>query len=561
MKMSRRKHVVAVIALSLALSPAACSSGNDAAEDNDVNAPTKHLTSTAWDAAAAVAVEKGGTLTLAINRFPTNFNDEVGVSMRSDLRELAPTRGSAIKIKADGTWTVDKNYASSVELVDRDPQVVEVKLNRKAVWQDGKPIVAKDMVSWWKAMNGSNDDFDVQGGTGFEDIAKVEQGDDEYTYTVTFDEKNADWPEYVYPKFPASVTSSPDNFNKGFVRKPAPGNGPFIVSKIDAKAGEIIQIPNPRWWGTKPKLAKIVFRAIDPAEQAEQFADEKIDAINVGQDKGAYDVALSRENVRVQRSGGLSWSHLTLNAARGPLRDIKVRRAIARALNREDISAAINKPLGAPAVAQGSMIYLPGQKGYRNNADPVIAYDPGEAEALLESAGYEKDADGKFAKDGKPLTLTLTVPSKTPANASRARAIQAQLEKVGITVKLDTVPTDRYFDDYVVPLNFEMATFSWQGTPFPVASRQALFNPVDSGQNFTGITSPKLSGLWKKANAELDPDKQISLANEIDEVLYSYVPIVPIASIPTIYVVANGLANYGAAQFQRPDFTKVGFTK
>ena len=106
--------------------------------------------------------------------------------------------------------------------------------------------------------------------------------------------------------------------------------------------------------------------------------------------------------------------------------------------------------------------------------------DPGEAEALLESAGYEKDADGKFVKDGKPLMLTLTVPSKTPANASRARAIQAQLKKVGITVKLDTVPTDRYFDDYVVPLNFEMATFSWQGTPFPVASRQALFNPGTS---------------------------------------------------------------------------------
>ena len=88
-----------------------------------------------------------------------------------------------------------------------------------------------------------------------------------------------------------------------------------------------------------------------------------------------------------------------------------------------------------------------------------------------------------------------------------------------------------------------------------------MFNPIDSGQNFTGITDDKLAGLWATANAELDPTKQAALANAIDKQLNSYVRLVTIALTPEIFGVAKDLVNYGARQFEYPDYTKVGFRK
>ncbi|MDQ3157410.1 MAG: ABC transporter family substrate-binding protein [Actinomycetota bacterium] len=557
--MTPRRTSLTAIVLGLALPLSACSSGGSPVEDG--NARSTSLKPTAWSSAPADAVKSGGTLKLATTTLPTNFNDRVGLGDQVDPGLIAPTRGNAVVIKADGTWSVDRDYAESVKLVDRDPQVVEVELNPKAVWQDGSPIVAKDMIAWWKALNGSNKKFDVNDSTGFEDIKSVKEGADRFTYRVTFARNNADWPTLIYPELPAVVTSSDKAFNKGYAKKAVPSNGPYVISKISGNGKVITQTPNPKWWGNKPKLAKITWRVVDRSAQAQAFANKKIDAVSVGQDKASYDIARTRADSRVQRANGLTWTHLTFNGTRGPLKDVKVRRAIAHAIDREAMSSAASKPLGAPAVTQGSMIYVPGQKGYKDAATAQIGFDVKKSAALLKEAGYSKAPDGLQTKAGKPLTLSIAVPSDTPGNARRARLIQRYLKKVGITVRLDTVSADKYFDDFIVPLNFDMATFNWEGEPFPVSAREPLFHPVDSGQNFTGITSPKLADLWKKADAELDPARQMSLAKDIDKELFSYVPIVPIAQTPTVFVVAKGVVNYGAAQFEHPDFTKVGYKK
>lgn len=558
--MMLRKTALATIALSLALPLSACSSDKS---PRDEKSKATSLKSTAWRHVSANEVKAGGTLRLAIDQLPTNFNDEVraGADVPSDRAELAPTRGSAIRILADGTWKVDKDYADSVELVSEDPQIVEVKLNKKAVWSDGAPIVANDMIAWWKAMNGSNKDFDVNSSVGVEAIESVKQGEGAFSYTVTFDRKIAEWPAYVYPKLPSSVTATAKAFNKGYVKKAVPSNGPFVISNIDQNAQVITQTPNPLWWGDKPKLDKVIFRVVDPAARAQAFANKELDAVSIGQDKASYDTAKKRADVEIQRSNGLTWTHLTFNGTRGPLKDVKVRQAIGHAINREAMSAAANTPVGAPAITQGSMIYMPGQKGYEDQATPAIGFDIAKSEALLKEAGYTKDANGRQAKDGEPLTLSITVPADTPTNAQRAQLIQGYLKKVGVTIKLETVPSAKYFNDYVIPLNFDMVTFSWQGTESPVSTTQPLFNPIDSGQNFTGITDDKLAGLWTAANAELDPTKQTALANAIDKELYSYVPLITIAPTPEIFVVAKGLVNYGARQFEYPDYTKVGFKK
>ncbi|TFC94165.1 hypothetical protein E3T28_15650 [Cryobacterium sinapicolor] len=163
--------------------------------------------------------------------------------------------------------------------------------------------------------------------------------------------------------------------------------------------------------------------------------------------------------------------------------------------------------------------------------------------------------------DGKALELSITVPADTPTNKQRAVQVQADLKEVGVTVELNEVPAAKYFSDYIIPGDFGMTSFSWVGTPWPISSSEALFSPVDSESDFTGITDEKLSALFDEANTELEPDKRIGIANEIDKVLAAYVPIIPIAPLPNVYAVKSGLVNYGATQFATVDWTIVGWRK
>jgi peptide/nickel transport system substrate-binding protein len=563
-----RKKSLALVATAAAASLvlAACGggttsngSGNGSSDNNGAVLPN-----TAWAKASYDDIKQGGTVVQAVSQLPFNFNAYQADDGLGDTYTIEyPVLLGGVVFKPNGEWEVDKNTVESAKLVSKDPQKIEVKLNPKAVWSDGKPITYQDMVDTWKALNGSNPKYQIISDNGFKDISSIEKGDDEYSYTITYKKVNADWPNYMYPIGPSSLTSDPNAFNTGYAKKMYPSNGPFVISNIDANAGVVTETPNPKWWGQKPKLDKLIFRVVNQDSLGQAFANKEINVLDTQANPDVLAQASKRSDAEIEKSGGLTWTHLTFNGSRAPLNDVHVRRAIAMAIDRKTMATVIQKELDVTPSVQGSVIYVPGQAGYKDIADEELPYSLSKSADELKQAGYTKGSDGMYEKDGKPLSLTITVPSDTPTNAQRAQLIQGFLKKAGIALKLDTVPTAKYFDDYVAPgkLNFDMTSFSWQGTPFPVSTTQSLFDPANAGQNYTGITDPRLSGLWDKANAELDPTKQQAIANEIDKVIFDFVPIITIATTPTIWAVQKGIVNIGAAQFQIPDYTEVGFKK
>ena len=558
--MKAKRTAVLAVGAALALTVSACGSSSDSSSGDNNGAV---LAQTAWTKASYDSVKQGGTLVQAVSQLPDNYNYN---QINGTLGDLATvqypiTSYTGITFKEDGSWEVDKNYIESAELTSKSPETITVKLNPKAVWSDGKPVNADDMISYWKALNGSNKAYEVSATNGLEDIGSITQGADQFEYKIVYKKVNADWPNYMYPALPKSVSGSPEAFNTGFVKKQYPSNGPYVISNIDQNAGVITETPNPKWWGRKPKLDKLIFRVVDQASLGQAFANKEIDVLDTQANADTQAQAKKRADVQIQRSGGLTWTHLTMNAKRPPFDNDHVRKGVAEAIDRTTMAQVVQKGLGVKPVTQGSTIFVPGQKGYQDNADKILPYSPKKAEAEFKAAGYTKGSDGLYVKDGKPLSFAITVPSDTPTNAQRAQLIQGFLKKVGVTVKLNTVPTAKYFEDYVTPLNFDAVTFSWQGTGFPVSSTQSLFYPVDSGQNFTGQGDQSLGDLWTKANGELDPTKQLALANDIDKKIYELGAMVTIAPTPTIFAVKNGIVNIGASQFQTPDYTQVGYTK
>jgi peptide/nickel transport system substrate-binding protein len=562
-----RKRTTAGLAASAAavLLLAACGGGTTSSSNgksSDNNGAV--LPNTAWKTAPYADVKQGGTLVQSVSQLPFNFNANQADDGLGDTYTIEyPLLLSAVTFKPDGSWIRDPNTTDSLKIVSKDPLKIQVKLNPKAVWSDGKPITATDMVNWWKAENGKNPAYQVVSTTGYDDINAVTQGSDQYEYTVSFTKVNADWPNYIYPAVPSSVSSTPAAFNKGYVKKMFPGNGPFVVSSIDQNAGVVTETPNPRWWGRKPKLDKIVMRVVNQDSLGQAFANKEINLLDTQANPDVLAQAQKRSDAVIEKAGGLTWTHLTFNATRAPLNDVNVRRAIAHAIDRKTMVAVIQKELGVTPTVQGSVVYVPGQAGYKDVASTEIGYSLKDSASDLKKAGYTKGSDGVYAKGGKPLTLSIMVPSDTPTNAQRAQLIQGFLKKAGITVKIDTVPSAKYFDSDHVSSGggFEMTSFSWQGTPFPVSTTQSLFDPVKSEQNYIGITDPRLAPLWTKADAELDPTKQQADVNDIDKVIYDYVPLVTLGTTPTIWAAQTGLVNAGASQFQTPDYTEVGFKK
>lgn len=551
-----------LIAGSLMLSGCSALSGGDDEKPKPkpaTSAPAKitELPSTAWQAAPRAEVSDGGTLHLAASALPTNFNPLHADAARSDAATiLAPTTGGAIRITEGGGWKVDPDYAESVEVTDRDPLTVEVKLNPQAVWGGGTPIMARDMVAFWQAQNGSNDAFEVSSTDGYDAIAAVRPGDDKFSYSVTFKQPTAEWPQYIYPRLPANVSSSPKLFNQAFRDRAISSNGPFVVTSIDAKQGVITQEPNPRWWGQAPKLEKITWNIADPKLQAEAYVNDELDAVNL--DTSTYDSA--RKTGTTQRAAGVEWSQVTLNGGRGPLADVDVRRAVAHAINRETIATSTAKGLGAPAAPLGSVLLVPGQAGYTDSS-ASIAYDPDAAKKLLAGAGYVAGGDGMLTKDGKPLELTMPVPEDTPANAARADAITQDLKAVGITLTQRPVPADAFFDQFIIPLDFDLVTFMRRATPFPITPAKPLYFPLDSAQNYSGIGTARFGPGFDTVLGTLADGLRANRIAKLDEWIFEDVPVVPLAVTPIAVGVRNGLVNYGAAQFEQPDWTAVGFVK
>lgn len=127
--------------------------------------------------------------------------------------------------------------------------------------------------------------------------------------------------------------------------------------------------------------------------------------------------------------------YLNVNSKRGPLMDLDVRTAVMKALNKEEICAAQDNAI-QPAkgyLTQAQLGYSP--KG-AEELSKLYAYDPDEAKALLEKAGYALNADGFYYKDGKKLTLEYLVALDEIDIKDAAPVMQAQLKSIGIDLVL-----------------------------------------------------------------------------------------------------------------------------
>src|SRR6185295_3897479 len=209
-----------------------------------------------------------------------------------------------------------------------------------------------------------------------------------------------------------------------------------------------------------------------------------------------------------------NFRHLDFNSTSPVLADVRVRRALAMAIDRTAIARALLTPLGVPAEPLNTHIFMTNQNGYRDNSGEVGKYDPEHAARLLDEAGWKLDGTTR-RKDGKALEITCVIPAGTQTARQETELMQNMLARVGVQMAIDAVPTNDFFDKYVTPGQFDFTVFAWFGTPYPMSSAKSIYqNPVvgadgqlDVKQNYARTGSAEIDAMFDAATAELDHNR------------------------------------------------------
>lgn len=508
------------------------------------------------------ALREGGNLRLATTSYPANWNTLSNDGNDGEIADiLRPAMPRSFAIDAAGKLTVDTDYFTDIALTGTDPMRVTYTINPKAVWSDGSPITWEDIAAQANALSGRDKRYLIAITNGFEFVDKVERGVDDRQAILTFSTPFADWRgqfagnSSLYPK---SVTSTPEAFNTSQVDAIGLTAGPFTVTATDRAQGRITLGRNPKWWGEQPVLDTITYSVLDHTAWVQALQNNELDLVRLTTIDEVKTVR-GTEGLVVRRAPGNRWRHITFNGAPGSiLADPGVRVAVSKAIDRQGIVTALQNGLVEDPKPLNNHIFLQGQQGYQDNS---LGFDPEAAARELDALGWVRTGDVR-EKDGRKLVIR-DVMYNDPTWVQIAQIIQQNLAAIGVGLTIDTKPSAGYFTDVIQPGDFDAAQFIFQGDPFPLASIRQIYyyDPDDLQGNFGRIGSPELNALIERTITELDPQKSIELANQVDRAVFEEGHSLPLMQSDGSVGARTTLANIGSPGLASYDYTKIGFTK
>ncbi len=296
------------------------------------------------------------------------------------------------------------------------------------------------------------------------------------------------------------------NVESGDITTKPVGSGPFKVASYTS--GDSIKlVRNDRYWGRKPKLDGVTFTFVkDPTVALQNLRGGQVQWTDNLPPQQVPSLKKSGD-LTVKTVPSTDYWYLTLNEARKPYDDVRVRRAVAFALDRQAITKAAKFGLATvnqTAIPKGSSFYY--------DYAPYTT-DPGKARELLGEAGVQD------------LTMDLMVTSEYPETVSAAQVIAAELGKIGITVKIRTLDFAQWLDEEGKG-NFDAFMLGWLGNLDPDEFYYAQHHTGGSF-NFQKYSNPTVDRLLDQARTETDQNARKTLYDQaakqiVDDASYIY---------------------------------------
>jgi len=329
------------------------------------------------------------------------------------------------------------------------------------------------------------------------------------------------------------------------------GTGPFVLNKW-VKDDKMIFTPNENYWDGKPYIDKLILKVI--TNSSVRAAELKVGSIHVMDFPNPEEIAKldADPNIKLIQQEGLNVGYLALNTEKvEAFKDVRVRRAINHAINKEAIVKAIYAGFGSPAYSP-----IPPTMWSYNPDITKYMYDPAKAKALLKEAGYE---NLEFDLWAMPV-----VRPYMPNARKVAEAMQADLAKVGVKTKIVSYDWGTYLSkgrqlehdacllgwtgDNGDPDNFLDVLLSEHAATIPVSNRAAWKNK-------------EFSALIAKAKTITDIAERTKLYKEAQEVFAKEVPWVTVANSLVVEAVRSNVMDFKLDPMGKRRFNKVWFDK
>jgi peptide/nickel transport system substrate-binding protein len=412
------------------------------------------------------------TLVMIIESSPTNLDPRVGLDAQSERID---------ELLFDDLLSRDEHFNVLPGLAERweipDPLTYVFHLRRAVKFHDGRPLTSRD-VKWT---------FDslIQGkvrstkAAAYRWVDRIDTPDDA---TVVFHLKEP-FAALLWNLSGAALGIVPYGSGDEITRHPI-GSGPFrFVSAEQDK--EVVIARNDDYWGAKPRLERVRFAVVpDTTTRALELrkgsADVAINALT-----SDMVLTLEREpSLQVLHVPGTVLAYLGFNARDPVLKDIRVRQAVAYAVDRQPLIHYLLRDFARPARS-----VLPPESWAYNGNVPAYAYDPQRARELLAAAGYP-------AVNGVRFHLAMKT-STEESTRLLAAVLQQQLREVGIALDIRTFEFATFFSD-VTRGEFQLYSLRWVGGNedpdiFEYAFHSSKFTPHGANRSF--YANPRVDAL------------------------------------------------------------------
>lgn len=413
-----------------------------------------------------------------------------------------------------------------------DGKSITFRLRHDIVWADGQPFTSTDAAWHYKMMQNGTSVTKSQ----ITDLTTITTPDP-YTVTFTFVKARnyyaliipfglfstgAD--QYILP-YHLYKTGTDANFANNPTNFMMVGDGAFTVKQF--VSGQYLDlVPNPHYFGQKPKPSEIIFSfPYTPSSAENALESGTVDIVHDSVGIPLSDLARLRNETGIQVQG---WPYTTTWRVTFNFRATKdypwvnnklVRQAFSYAIDRDTI---IKKVLGGITQPEYGPIASIDKEWY-NPAISKFAYNPDMANKLLDQAGFPKGSDG--VRFTAPMVAYLS-------SLAFAQVVQQQLQAVGIKLDVKPVEDVTFFSQYETgptglnPYPLGLQTFG--GGPLPenmfAWTNAAKFSP--NGQNCGFYNNTDVNQLENQASASLDSNLAHQLVNKAQAIISDEVPYV-----------------------------------
>lgn len=472
-----------------------------------------------------------GTIGEASNLLPRMSTDSASVEVAGHL--------FIGLLKYDENLKIVPLAAESYEVLDGGLRL-RFTLRPGILWEDGVEMTAADVEFTYKLM--INPETPTAYGGDFLMVASFTVTG-KYSFEVTYNEPYArsleTWMGSILPKH---VLENENLRETRYARAPM-GNGPYRFKEWTA-GSRIVLEANPRYFEGRPFIDRMVFSTIpDLTTMFLELKAGALDMMSLTPQQYTFqskDAAIATKYNQF-RYLAFAYTYLGYNLESPLFKDVRVRRAIAHAVDKKAIIAGALLGQGETTIGP----YVPGTWAYNADIDDY-ALDISAAEKLLAEAGWMKDGKGMLRNaKGLPFAFTIMTNQGNEQRIKTAIIIQSQLQKLGMQVSIRTVEWATFFSQFVNNGFFDAVILGWT-TPLDPdlydVWHSSRLRP--SGLNFMKYANNEVDALIEKGRRMFDRAERKVIYDAVQKLLHEdqpycflYVPY----SLPVVHKRFHGI--------------------